>query len=244
MKKLFTTLLIGFLVSSFVLAQSFTITDTLGNDVTNSTISVEALDNASIVDYDFHITNISASDKTIKVKKTEVSIVSGTVNTFCWVNCYLPSTYTSTESFLIPSGYTTQGDENLICDYLPYGHTGVSTITYTIYDLNNYLDKVTVTVNYDIVSSNQLIGQSKTYFSKPFPNPSNDFININYALSHSTNNKIVINDILGNTLKTESLNFSSGLFQYDVQPLPKGIYFCSLVENEKVKQTYRFVVTK
>lgn len=247
MKNIYLAILF-ILISTVTFGQSFVILDTLGNDVTNQTFNVvlndTVMDINIILDYDFHITNVSGVDKEIKVRKTELDVISGSLNYFCWVLCYPPTTITSSESFLLASGDTTHGTENLVCDYMPYGNVGTSTIIYTIYNVSDFQDQVSITVNftYDIVSSTPSISK-KEFFSKPYPNPTNNFINLNYSLSNNSN-KIVICDILGNVVYSQILSNSEGIFRYNTQKLTKGIYFCSLFENNIPKETYRFVVSR
>ena len=70
------------------------------------------------------------------------------------------------------------------------------------------------------------------------PNPSSDFININYGNSNLNGLEITINNILGiNLLKFSPLEKN----KIDVSNFSKGIYFLNVSKNGEVIKTLKFI---
>ncbi|MFI5134693.1 MAG: T9SS type A sorting domain-containing protein [Chitinophagales bacterium] len=64
-----------------------------------------------------------------------------------------------------------------------------------------------------------------------FPNPSADFIQVQTALPIGSKFEVYISDILGNTLKQESLTAESDGTQISLKELPSGIYFLRVLAD-------------
>jgi len=75
------------------------------------------------------VENISDNNINVKVKKTEISVVPGTENSFCWVMCYDASVLVSTKYITIPAHSMNSTD--FYGEYYPKGHLGTSIIRYT-----------------------------------------------------------------------------------------------------------------
>jgi hypothetical protein len=243
MKK---TLLLLFCVSLFsgVFAQSFSLMDTNGVAIAaGSTIQFVGLPTDEVIQAIVYVKNVSAEAKDVKVKKVihAGDTLAGTVNTFCWGLCFPPTIYVSPSTQNILPGDTCK---QFYGDYTPSNVTGISKITYVFYDVNNTNDSVAVVVKYNGSPSgikDDLIGQVK--FSAAYPNPSANVVYTDYSIPESVSRaSIVITNMLGSKVKEVYLYDRSGKARISVSDLINGIYFYSLIADDQLLQTRKFVV--
>lgn len=75
-----------------------------------------------------------------------------------------------------------------------------------------------------------------------YPNPSNSFINIEFASQIDRNSKLEIYDILGTKAAEIDLSSEVGVKQFDVSNLEKGVYFATLKVNGEIAMTKRLIL--
>ncbi|MFN5460177.1 MAG: T9SS type A sorting domain-containing protein [Bacteroidota bacterium] len=256
MKKLLLLLSL-FLAFNIVNAQSsFQVLDPDNNhtDVSNAAIDLWG-DPTTDIEKEFDVKNIASSGKTVKLKRT---IVSGfnyslpdqdTVQ-ICWNVC-LPSTWVATQTtgtITINSNATASFSSTGIgfhSLFSPCSITGTRVIRYTFWDSNNTADSVNVTINYHItgvgISSANL---KQFHFTNPQPNPTNGYTAIRYDFPFEANAKIKIYNAVGTLIKEIKLEEKSGKIILDTEEMTSGIYFYSLVVNDKISGTRKLIVTK
>ncbi|GAI11594.1 unnamed protein product, partial [marine sediment metagenome] len=166
-------------------------------------------------------------------RKKEISIISGTNNTFCWAGqCYSLGTFVSTDSTIIASGAT---NEDFKGYYYPDSCEGASIIDYTFFSLK---DSAKVTVKYNVTSTgvdNYITKEN--YISSPFPNPAGSFTYFSYNIKSNSKAYIAIHNVLGSQLKKIELTGKSGKIRINTNRLTSGLYFYSFVVNDKVIKT-------
>lgn len=242
MKKVLLSL---FLAASGVLvvhAQSsgYNITDVNSTIINGQTLDVWADSNASLLTIDFDVTNTGTLLKNTYMERHELSIVPGTQNYFCWDVCYPPFVGASTTGVNINAGGTyTLGT----VDYQPQGQLGTSTIRYVIWDFQNPNDSVWFIVNWHItpVSVEEHITGS---LFNAFPNPAYGQTQIKYELEGADQAIIRIYNMLGEVIRNIPVNGTKGNLTVDVSSFQSGIYFYSLVSDEKILATKKFTVTR
>lgn len=70
---------------------------------------------------------------------------------------------------------------------------------------------------------------NRVWLSNPYPNPTNDIVNVNLSLPEGIHNaSIKISDLTGKTIKTLYVGFYKKKISIDMSPFNKGIYFLSL----------------
>ncbi len=118
--------------------------------------------------------------------------------------------------------------------YILTGTTSASANDYYLLKLN---DEGIVTNIADVTET------ALNLFSDVYPNPSSESIYIHYKL-HDTgkNNVLVIYDVTGCQLKTMVLNNQTGIQQIDIQNFLPGIYFCSLLADNKLIHSKKFLI--
>jgi hypothetical protein len=188
------------------------------------------------------VKNDGAASKQVKVRKIEISLIPGTTNTFCWGLCFPPTTYVSPSPIAISAGATDTSDFS--GDYTPNGQIGTSLIAYKFFNINDLNDTVMVVVSYNATGvgiSN--VSENKVIFSNAYPNPANSYTVFNYNLPlSSTNPKIVIRDLLGSVVGESMLSGNRGNAVISTSELKSGIYFYSLMVNDRIFTTRKLVV--
>lgn len=229
--------LLGFSVK----AQNLVISDTNGVIYGNGdTITVAAIPSGTNYLY-LDVLNSGIDSLSVKVKKKEISIVSGSENTFCWGTCYLPSTFVSPDPIWIaPDSISNDFD----AQYNAKNHIGISILLYTFFDENNIADSSSVFVKFDGLHSNiPEIVPEKVLFSNASPNPANGYSNISYVLpGNGFENRLVVRDMLGNDVYNELLVENSGTVKIETYSLSNGVYFYTLIVNGKPYATRKLII--
>jgi len=189
-----------------------------------------------------HVTNNSASDIDVLVKKTEISILAGSENSFCWGMCYPPAVFESPDFITISAGQTDLA--SFSGDYLSKGQIGTSTIRYTFFDKSNSNDSASVIVVYgsspasinDFASSGSL---------SVYPNPTTSVANFSYQSSSSLGNaQLVVISATGAEVYRSEISSDGSPVAIDLSSFNSGIYFYSVIENGQSSGMRKFVVTR
>lgn len=188
------------------------------------------------------VKNVGTSTISMKVKKIEHSLLTGSENAYCFAgNCFVPEIIISPNTAVIPAN---QFDTSFTADYNGLGKSGTSIISYVFFNINNVNDSVSVKVNY-ITSLNSIndISKADIYFSDAYPNPANNSTTIAYVLPKATNTaSIRISNILGSKISEYSLEDLNGRKTIDISNFNEGIYFYSLIVNNKIYFTKKLLV--
>ncbi|MGB4095456.1 MAG: T9SS type A sorting domain-containing protein, partial [Bacteroidales bacterium] len=77
-----------------------------------------------------------------------------------------------------------------------------------------------------------------------YPNPANDYVNVNIISPVSTNAIINISNILGQQVYSESINVKAGNtnIHIDVNNLPAGMYMFSLLADGNLLKTQKIII--
>lgn len=243
MKK---TLLFLFAISFSVLAfgQSLSLSYAEGPLNNGSEIHIWMDTSTYAVACHIYITNNSLSNKYVKVRKYEVSIVPGTINYFCWYACLDPGIFVSKDSILYKPGQL--GKYDFQGDYEPHGKLGTSTLKYTFFDMYNPNDSASVIVHYHAtplsVQENFL---TQVKFSNAYPNPAGSFTSFDFNLPKETiTATIVFRDLLGSVVKKQAISNLKGNVKIETSDLKDGIYFYSLIVNDQIYTTKKLIVRK
>lgn len=227
-------------------AQSLSLSFTNGDPI-NSGSTVQFVGDPSdetIYAY-INITNLTAIAKTVSIKKVihEGDTIPGTWNTFCWGVCYSDTTYISPFPQTIQPGITSDGFSG---DYSPKNHLGISTISYVFFNVDDRNDSVSVVVEFKASPAsvgNEPDGLVK--FSGAYPNPAVNDVYVEYSIPVTFNRaSIIISNMLGSRVKEVSLTERSGKASITVTDLTNGIYFYSLIADDQLLQTRKFVVRR
>jgi hypothetical protein len=192
----------------------------------------------------FTVTNISGMTKTFKVRKMNITLANvAAQTTFCTdQNCYGPGQMLS---YNIPMNSNTSFDLSL--DYNTGSATGITRVSYTIYDINNVNDSLMLTLEYNVANGPASVTTNlvKPSVSNPQPNPASDMFAINFKMGTTppADAKLVVYNMLGAAVLETEITSAEGTIRMDVSTLPAGVYFCTLTNNGRQLATKRLAVT-
>lgn len=237
-RRLFILLLTSVAVAAG--AQSLSLSSDDGHLLNNDTIILWGSD--SLIETKVYVTNASDTDRLVMLKKTELVMVAGTYNYFCWGVCY-PQGNESTSPVLIPAGTT--DFLNFVCHYFYQGNPGTSIIRYTFYTIDNINDSVCINVTYNAFTGVGIAGLDvTTKISAPYPNPATGFFNLSYNLCSETDAHYtaVIQNLQGSVMQQELLNAVKGSQRIDVTGLSAGMYFCTIMCRGEAVYTWKLII--
>ncbi|CAN5863564.1 hypothetical protein BH11BAC7_BH11BAC7_21720 [soil metagenome] len=242
MKKQLLTIALGTFLSLAASAQNYSIIDSLGNDLSGTTVSYNVANNA-LDSKIFTVNNLTGNTVTVKVKKTTVYLNDpGSTVYFCTgTNCYSP-TQTLSLNVTMNGG----GNVVLTCDHFPNNTAGITQVRYTVINQSNANDTASFTINYNAlptgIATHTLV---KSSISNPAPNPASAMFSVNYNMGSANPKgaKMVVYNLLGDRVMESAVEEMEGVVKMDVSSLDQGVYFCSLESDGKILSTRRLVVT-
>lgn len=242
MKYIFINLIFLFAGLGVAFAQNLSLSDESGALNNNDYIYIWGDSGLyTLMNSHLEVHNNGSSAISVRVKKAYVSIIPGSMNTFCWGACYDSSTYISGDIISIAAGASNQND--FIGDYFPKGHLGQSTIRYTFYDNTNPNDSVCVNVVYGATPASIQEATPMVEFSNAYPNPASSIVYFNYTLRPgSYNAEIVISDLLGGEAIRQKIPIGGSKSSIDVSSLTSGVYFYSLKINGEPQFTRKLII--
>jgi hypothetical protein len=229
------------LASARVIAQNpIEIYDNANNLITGTTITAFSSDiNVETIDMILKVKNNTANDLSLFVRRIVNSEVAGTENVICFgVNCYPPSTDTSSVVRVVPVGVI---DSSFLSHYSPYTLPGITSITYVFFESHGSAT-AEVTVKYHL--SPLSLGSELNAFeiSAAYPNPASASTSIEYNIPSGKNGKILLRNLLGIVVREIALEKQEGKAVINTIDLKDGLYFYSVLINNKVEVTRKLVI--
>jgi hypothetical protein len=244
MKKI--VLLFLFLATLFsirVYAQNqVVITDLSSSVVNGTTISINSTDlHTGMMDIYLRVKNNTEQELNLYVRRIMNTEVDSSANSFCFgVLCYGEATDTSTTAVLLLPGH----DTTFSGDYLPNLHTGLTSITYEFFDNRTGALPVAaqVTVNYNLSLVGIAAEQKAFEVSAAYPNPASVSTSFEYSIPSGSEGKIVLRNLIGNIVREVVFEKPEGRIVINTNELTDGLYFYSVLLNNKVEVTRKLVV--
>ena len=200
---------------------------------------------------EMYVRNITDGDLDVMVEKEYVQIVEGTVNTFCWGNCFDQSVFVSPRPITVEAG-TASGEGMLSFHHLidpdytgdPNNFiAGTSIVKYYAYPENDPENKICIEVWF-AYNAESVTETPSVSFGHAYPNPTSSTVRFDYRFSGSENASVAIYNLLGQEVMRQQLNNMQGVVSFSVDDLQEGIYFCNLFINGQSMKTEKFVVKK
>jgi hypothetical protein len=185
------------------------------------------------------VKNVSGDSLDVKVKRIEEDIIEGTINYFCWKNCYVPSVSVSPDFVRIGPG---EEKADFVGDYESNKNAGTSTVRYVFYDMNNEDDSVSMTVNYLVTAVG--IEENVWAVNDPYPNPANTTVTFDYNAGAFGDALVSIYDMLGNVRKEAKMLQGMSRMVMDVADLEPGVYFYSIKIDNQTSITKKMIVSR
>lgn len=153
MKKIFFFISLFTLTTYSAFAQSFTLSDIHGPLTHDTILDVYAFATQDVLEEHIYVTNNSSQELKLLVKKDELEVLDGSMNTFCFNGlCFPPHVFVAPYSLNMPPGHTS-GETDFYGDYYPAGLVGSTLIRYTFFDEDNTDDSVSVQIRYNTLTS-------------------------------------------------------------------------------------------
>lgn len=179
----------------------------------------------------------------VKVIRDELLILEGTSSYFCLDTCYPVSVDTSANSMYIPAGGSgIEGD--FVGYYETNGEIGISLIEYKYYNKDNPEEYIAIIVKFDTyptsIDDNIF---NNIWVSDIYPNPTTNFVNINYELPFEVKTaRVKIVNLLGSIVMEEHIEIGNNSVRMNVSNLDGGIYFYSLLINGEIYSTKKLII--
>lgn len=240
MKKIVLFFLLAMTFSYYGYSQSLTLADSTGPIANNGNVTWQGhITDDEIVSHIF-VTNTTNSPIDVLVKKVEISLIYGSVNTFCWGVCFAPTVYVSPAPLTVNALKT--DSVNFSGHYSPLGFVGASVVRYVFFDQAHPNDSVCVNVRYDAFYLGVNNQTTKNILSGAYPNPANNTVNFDYSLNTENTGSVIIRNLVGSVVKQSILTSSEGKLSVFTGDLPEGIYFYSLDVDGKTMTTRKLIV--
>lgn len=223
-----------------------------GNNVVNGqTLAIVGTESTFELEASLSVTLNGSAQRTLKVKRYEVLPVTGTQNTFCWGECYLPvdanarPTWVSDLSETLQPGVLFNGFHAY---YYPTGTAEMTKFRYVWFAMDNPSDTAYVDIIFDTranaVGQQELAATSTSL--EVFPNPATGS-NLTLRFNGVPANGQVswtLHNALGAIERQGSLRNGQGDVVLSLDGLAAGVYFASVVQGGRAVATKRVVISR
>lgn len=180
----------------------------------------------------------------VLVERITIDTVTGSMNQFCWVQCFAPWVSVSPTPYTI-GAYDTTAEDVFSGHYLPQEQLGTSLLKYVFYLESDPDDKISMVVKYIIEPNSLDDNQHVVQFGNAYPNPARDFASFDYVLPSSNSDATLkIYNLLGQPIMEKQLSGSNGTLKLSVADLKDGIYLYALQVNDQIVLTRKLFVKK
>ncbi len=181
---------------------------------------------------DYYIRNVGSQTVSVRVKRELVQEVEDTENYMCFGNCYSSDlNETPAPGFLVAPGAITTNEQFFSAHYNPKGHEGITLIKYTFYDNNNPSDNVYFLIDFYAGPNVGIIDIDKTAKLSAYPNPATTMLKIDYAAEMPNGAQLVMYNIAGQKVFSQTLEDSASTVNVSVVDFPKGVYMYRIEAN-------------
>lgn len=186
--------------------------------------------------------NTASINMTVNCEKIVIDTVPGTINSICWGQyCWPDNVYLTPIPSVIPGNGV---DSTFRGDYSVNGKVGTTVMRYLFTDKNDASDSISVVIRYHVTPTginNTVLAESKITAS---PNPANGMTFIGTSLAPQVQKaKIVIHNMLGAVVEEIALDPKEIGVLLVTENYQSGIYFYSLVTDNKTVSTRKLVVS-
>lgn len=243
MKRIILSILAVVIIAFSVVAQSLTLSTVENGAQPNNSDYWVSGDYLSTISAYVAVRNNLTTDEKVMCKKTEISVLSGSTNYFCWYQCYTTSVFVGPDPLLITA--STTNANSFSGDYDALGHLGISIMRYTFYLQKDHNDSVCINIHFlaGYAGISQYL-KDNVKFSEAWPNPASSNVSFSYSLPAdlASVSHLVIRNLLGSEVKDISLENSQGKLSFSITDLRPGVYFYSLMINNTAFLTRKLVV--
>lgn len=196
------------------------------------------IDEMGELKFEMDVTNNGNEAVDIICEKVEISTVDNTLNYFCWGQCMGPNVFISQPVNMEP------GIPTLFSAHFMPNATGDEIhMEYHFYQEGGEHFVFDVTFKYSLESVVDL--NDTDVFSNAYPNPASNIVSFDYDLpSNVENAQVTIYNMMGQEVIRQDINGNAGKLDINISDLSEGVYFYSLIINNKTQRTNKLVIKK
>ena len=180
------------------------------------------------------IRNLTGNDLNVVIEKELIQDLEGTMNTFCFGNCYGPDVIIGNPVVVPAQSVST---EDLSFHVFFDALEGQVILKYYAYTQEDPTNKISIVVNFEH-GPGAGVGENVASISPAYPNPATSVVRFN--VEGVANANIAIYNLLGQEVLNQ--NVEAGQVAISVADLEKGIYFCNLMVDGKTVSTEKLIV--
>lgn len=244
------TLLATLTATAAVQAQFITLTHE-GEVVPNGSVyTYDGPADATVFSVHFDATLNDGPDRTVNVKRYELSVQPGTANYFCWGICYAPVEAGAMPYWAAFNQHSLQMEagvplSNFAAYHEPWEQVGVSSYRYVMYDMVTPTDSIWVDIVFNSLATDVHELAAVRSF-QVFPNPSlgediSMVVDLSEAGSHTT---LSVYNLLGERVQASRMTAGETRTVLPTQALAAGVYLATIEQQGRAIATRRFVVTR
>lgn len=229
-----------------------------GENIVDDTITFTHPIDTTVDSPDIHhsgfanVVNESGDTMVIEVTRIEHQIIPGTADYLCWASTCFGAKNAGEETSWNPDDRAevlpgdTAGGYGIQLYLTTNKKTGIAIYEYSFFDtLGGDFGGASSSffVKY-ILSNTTSIDEKKAQqlSFNLYPNPTNNFVNVEFDKSLNQNLSIEVKDILGKQIETIAVPSSAQKMQLDLSSYSKGIYFVSVLDNQQILKTKKLIV--
>ena len=191
---------------------------------------------------EMQIRNLTSNDIDVIVEKEVIENLNGTMNWFCWGQCFSPDVFVSPNPVTMAANSIT--DESALSFHAMYEDNvfGYLVVRYYAYEERHPNERVSIIVKFHKSGVGVDEHSRPMMMGKAYPNPASSSVNFDYSCNG--NLTAVVYNLLGQEVLREELNANNGQMKLSVADLQDGIYFCTMLVDGRAWTTQKFVVKK
>lgn len=245
MKKILTLVLSCFVIAGFS-QSAIKLLDENDALIDGTIVDINMTPSSSHTEEVF-VTNTGSTAEVFKVRRTVLMVDASDATQFCWGGlCYGFTTNVSSLTLTINPGDTLGFvDGGFHALYTTGSAVGTRLVHYNFFDNTDSNDSTGVTLRYNVsVGINESVKADGNIYNA-FPNPATALISVKYDMNqYADKGKIVFHDMLGKKVKELELTDKQGTAKISVADLNAGVYFYTLMVNDKAIATKKIVVSQ
>lgn len=234
--------MVACLTSSLGYSQSLSL-NIEGIDISNDTLYLIGNTEDALLESHISVTNETDKEIEVLVKRTDIEIVDGTVNSFCWgVSCYPPNVSVATQVVGIAANGT--NNNGFLGDYSPDGHEGTSVIKYTFFVAANPADSVSMIVYYQVGAAGVRDWTLDPSQIKLYPNPASDQVTVRFPTVLTQITELILIDITGQTVYKQTLYHGAQIHRLSLSQFPQGNYFLLISDQQGASHSKKLIINR
>jgi hypothetical protein len=196
-------------------------------------VTISEIDpDSGLMKFAVKVKNNGAEAIDVKVSRTEVSLIAGSVNYFCWGNCFTPEISISPNSIsVLPTAFS----EDFYAEYEPGAGSDFSEIRYDFYQATNAKNSVSVYARYSNDGTSIRLPETGDYFSIYSDKGS---LSAEYSLT--SDKTLIISDLSGRIIVKSIIQAGKTTISLPYS-ISSGIYVYSLADRTGQRVSGKFV---